>query len=84
MMIPLPVRVLVIVKVLEPVSNWPRVMFTVGTLILLTSVTVLDDELLLIVSALKVVAPVIVEFAVPAKVIVLVPAVKVPLFTKLE
>jgi len=84
MMIPVPVRVVVMVSVLVPVLMLPLVMFTVGTLILFSRVTVLAAELLLMVKILNVVAPLMVTSATPAKLVVPVAAVNVPLFTKFE
>ena len=74
-MIPLPVRVFVIVSVLVPVLMLPLVMFKVGTLILLSRVTVLAEEVLLTVKILKVVAPLMLTSATPAKLVVPVAAV---------
>ena len=77
--IPLPVRVDVIVKVLASVCSDPRVMFTVAAEVLLLSVTSLVEADLLIVSTLKVFVPEIVTSFVPENVTVPNPALKVPL-----
>lgn len=79
---PLPLRVFVIVSVLMPVCKVPLVILITGTEILFKRVTTLTDELLLIVRILKVLVPLMFEFADPKKLIVLEPGVKVPVFTQ--
>lgn len=66
------------VMVLVPVCINPVVMLSVGTLILLLSWTMIDEDVLLSVSILKVVTPVMDDALLPVSVTVLVPAVNVP------
>ena len=80
--IPFPVRVAVIVIVLEPVSIVPSVMAKLSADILLFNVTLLATPLL-IVRLLKVVAPVMVTSLLPVNENVDVFAANVPLFVQL-
>ena len=80
--IPLPVLVVVMVRVLAEVLSVPAVMFIVPTETLFASVTVFVEEDLFTVMVAKVVAPVIVASVLPVKEMVLVPPVNVPLLTQ--
>ena len=71
------------VIVLAPVETEPVVMLITGTVTLFCNVTTLDEALLLTVSILNEVAPVIDALFTPVICMVLVPAVKVPLFIQL-
>lgn|SRR6185312_377137 len=80
---PFPVRVLVMVILFEPVSILPLVMLRIGTEILFNKVTVEVAADLFIVRILKVVTPPMVELLLPVNWTVLVEGVNVPLFTQL-
>lgn len=80
---PLPVRVPVIVTVLDPPNILPAVILMVAALMLLFKVTVVVAVLLFTVRMLKAAPPVMLVFAVPLNVMVLVDGVNVPLFIQL-
>lgn len=79
---PLPLRAEVTVTEFDPVSIFPVVTVSVDVVILLLNVTALREAFLLMTSVLNVVVPEMTASSGPLIVIVLPPAVNVPLFVR--